>query len=118
FDLVSLLGLTSRWAAPALTQSLQDRPGRLLATIWRSYPELTLVSIAGLLYLGAVYTGIVSFLGRGVRTYRGAEWTVLILIAYFLVMSSGPEASARFRVPMMPFLALLGAAGWKRRLDT
>jgi len=31
-------------------------------------------------------------------------------IAYF-VLVSGPEAYARFRVPLMPFLAILGGLG-------
>lgn len=35
---------------------------------------------------------------------------VLVVGIYFLVVSTGPEAYARFRVPLMPFLAAL--AGW------
>ena len=35
---------------------------------------------------------------------------VLVVGIYFLVVCAGPEAYARFRVPLMPFLAAL--AGW------
>lgn len=41
--------------------------------------------------------------------------TCLILIAYFVLISAGPEANTRFRVPLMPFLALLAARGLQRR---
>jgi 4-amino-4-deoxy-L-arabinose transferase-like glycosyltransferase len=46
---------------------------------------------------------------------------VFVVVIYFLVVSSGPEAYARFRVPLMPFLAALAGWGaatlrhWKRR---
>lgn len=39
-------------------------------------------------------------------------YLLLILIVYFIVISSGPEADARFRVPVVSFLALLAADGW------
>jgi 4-amino-4-deoxy-L-arabinose transferase-like glycosyltransferase len=35
-------------------------------------------------------------------------------VLYFLAASSFLEANTRFRVPMVPFLALLGARGWTR----
>jgi hypothetical protein len=36
----------------------------------------------------------------------------LCLIGYFLVLSAGPEAFARFRVPIVPYLAALAGVGW------
>ena len=37
-------------------------------------------------------------------------WGVLL---YFVVVSAGPEAHSRFRVPVMPFLALYAAVGMR-----
>ncbi len=36
---------------------------------------------------------------------------ILLLIAYFCIMSGGPEAYARFRVPIVPFLAIAASVG-------
>jgi 4-amino-4-deoxy-L-arabinose transferase-like glycosyltransferase len=45
------------------------------------------------------------------RERRWWELTVvLVLVLYFLIVSSGAQAYSRFRVPISPFLALL--AGW------
>lgn len=35
-----------------------------------------------------------------------------LIVAYLVVMAAGPEAYARFRVPVMPFLAMYAARGW------
>ena len=50
-----------------------------------------------------------------------AVWLLLSGIAYFCVFSGGPEAYARFRVPLMPFLAVgagIGGAAMLRRAGT
>ena len=39
---------------------------------------------------------------------------VVAVLAYFVIISAGPEAASRFRVPLAPLLALLSAAGWQR----
>jgi 4-amino-4-deoxy-L-arabinose transferase-like glycosyltransferase len=36
----------------------------------------------------------------------------ITLIAYFLILSAGPEAYGRFRVPVLPFIAALSGVGW------
>jgi 4-amino-4-deoxy-L-arabinose transferase-like glycosyltransferase len=46
---------------------------------------------------------------------RRAMLIPLSFIAYFFLVS-GPEAYARFRVPVMPFLAVLGGAGFEQVL--
>jgi hypothetical protein len=38
---------------------------------------------------------------------------VIAVLAYFIIISAGPEAASRFRVPLTPLLALLSAAGWQ-----
>jgi len=35
---------------------------------------------------------------------------ILVVVVYFLVVTGGPEAYARFRVPLVPLLA--AGAGW------
>lgn len=37
---------------------------------------------------------------------------VLGMCCYFALVAAGPETNARFRIPLMPYLALLSAFGW------
>ena len=46
---------------------------------------------------------------------RRAALIPVAFIAYFRSSSPGPEAYARFRVPVMPFLAMLGGVGASSR---
>jgi 4-amino-4-deoxy-L-arabinose transferase-like glycosyltransferase len=36
------------------------------------------------------------------------------LVCYFVLLSGGPEANSRFRVPITPMLAVLAVAAWRR----
>ena len=45
-------------------------------------------------------------------SWRRSLWVPLAFIAYFLVLSAGPEAYSRFRVPIVPFIAALAGVGW------
>jgi hypothetical protein len=39
--------------------------------------------------------------------------SLMVLIAIvMLIVAAGPEATARFRVPAMPFLAMAAGIGW------
>ncbi|GEM_PF-396906 len=85
----------------------------VLGVVWSEHRFLFLISLWGLAFLAVLYTGVVLWL---VRTPRSG-WTpgvvvVVMVLGYLLLTSAGPEASSRFRVPMMPLLALLSAAGW------
>jgi 4-amino-4-deoxy-L-arabinose transferase-like glycosyltransferase len=51
------------------------------------------------------------------RSHRSEHLLVLGIVLYFLVVSAGPEAYARFRVPTMPFLALYAGRGVTRLAD-
>ena len=67
-----------------------------------------------LIILGSIY--VAAFVGA-ITMRRSQSWTLVILLTipfYFLVMSSGPGASARFRFPMVPFIAILAAFGLQR----
>jgi 4-amino-4-deoxy-L-arabinose transferase-like glycosyltransferase len=70
------------------------------------------VLFAAILMLGVLYGG--ALLGS-VRLVRERRWLVLALlllvIVYFVGLSAGAEANSRFRVPIVPFLAILAAVG-------
>ncbi|HEX6287613.1 MAG TPA: glycosyltransferase family 39 protein [Herpetosiphonaceae bacterium] len=63
--------------------------------------------LLAILYLGAA-------LGT-VRLWRERHWLLLallvLLLAYFIGLSAGGEANSRFRIPIVPFLAILAGAG-------
>ena len=66
------------------------------------------IILIGLLYLGLM-AGVVHLISK-------KEWVtlflLLILIAYFLLVSAGGETNYRFRAPIQPFLAILSGAGY------
>ena len=73
--------------------------------------QIFLSALLALWYLGAALA---------VRDlWRLKEWGALIVcgafILYFLLISAGPEANTRFRVPITPFLAVLTGFGFSRR---
>jgi len=91
---------------------LLDRAlGRLL-TMSR-VQQLTLVG-SGLL-LGAVYLGAAV---GGLAFARERRWLALallaVVVAYLTLFSLGAQADSRFRIPMLPFLAVLAGAGLER----
>ncbi len=68
---------------------------------------------AALFSIGILYAGVV--LGIIMMWVQRARKKLLILLSvlgYFLLISAGPEAYARFRVPIVPLLAVLSGAGW------
>jgi hypothetical protein len=67
---------------------------------------ITSIHLLVLYLLAAVGT----VLGWRSRPRRVATITLLLYVAYFLLVS-GPEAYPRFRVPIMPFVAILAAVG-------
>lgn len=77
------------------------------AGAWLVRPLLGALSVASAIAMscGAVLGGL--------RLARRRDLTAIALLvippAYLLVIGSGPEAASRFRVPMVPFLAILSA---------
>jgi 4-amino-4-deoxy-L-arabinose transferase-like glycosyltransferase len=85
-----------------------------LSAIWSGHRFLFLSSLWALIFLALLYTGVVLWLVRApCRGRTAGVLTVVIVLGYFAITSAGPEASSRFRVPMMPLLAVLSAAGWQ-----
>jgi hypothetical protein len=70
------------------------------------------VPLLGTLQLLAYYPLALVGIVAGVRSAAERRVTILVLtfVLYFLLVS-GPEGYPRFRVPMMPFVALLAALG-------
>ena len=60
-----------------------------------------------LLWLSVIYGMIISF----VKKEQLISSIILLLIAYFCIISGSPEAYARFRVPIIPFLAIAASVG-------
>lgn len=60
-----------------------------------------------ILWISFIY-GIARLLAK--KEYFGFS-IIVLLIAYFCIMSGGPEAYARFRVPILPFLSVAAAVG-------
>ncbi|KMY68305.1 hypothetical protein AAU61_00945 [Desulfocarbo indianensis] len=66
------------------------------------------------LQLLALYLGTASWLLAWRREPAWAPHLVVWLILfYLLIVSAGPESYSRFRVPLMPLLAIYGGRGWQ-----
>jgi hypothetical protein len=69
------------------------------------------------LHLALVYVGAARGLRLAIRGDR-SWWPAHLLLAgiaiYLVVVPAGPEAYARFRVPVMPLLAVFAGIGWGR----
>ncbi len=48
------------------------------------------------------------------RTHRNFAVLLLPTVLYFLLISAGGESEARFRVPVMPMIAIAAAVGLQR----
>ena len=115
FCLAVLAGIETDQRGQELLAHLQVAPASFLGMVWSVHRFLFLSSLWGLAFLVVVYAGVVLCLARATR----GSWTpgvvvVVAMLAYFIVISAGPEAASRFRVPLAPLLALLSAAGWQR----
>jgi 4-amino-4-deoxy-L-arabinose transferase-like glycosyltransferase len=85
--------------------------GRLL-TMSR-VQQLTLVGsglLLGAVYLGAAFGGL-AFAGE--RRWLALALLVVI-VAYLTLFSLGAQADSRFRIPLLPFLAVLAGTGLER----
>ena len=71
----------------------------------------------GTLFLGVLYTGVVVLLKR--RELWNVDIALLVLTcAYVVLVSSGPEAYSRFRMPVMPIFCVLAAGGYLYRAES
>jgi len=70
--------------------------------------------------LFVIYSGIAWWLWFALRRVLANRWQIefahvvlWLALSYLIVISAGPEANSRFRTPIVPLLALYGAAGWQ-----
>jgi 4-amino-4-deoxy-L-arabinose transferase-like glycosyltransferase len=70
--------------------------------------------IWGGVLIGAIYLGLVF---GAMHLISKKDWfalsLLLILIAYFVLLSAGGEANYRFRAPIQPYLAILAGIGYE-----
>lgn len=69
--------------------------------------------LLAILYLGTIYAGNVYWLRSSlkVQNFRFIHILIFTVCFYLLLISAGPEAGSRFRLPIMPFLSIYAAYG-------
>ncbi len=90
-------------------QSLRNSPLGLIATVLFHWCLLLLT------YVGVTRALVLCL--RCLRDKSGPLIFLLVVGTMLLLAAAGPEGEARFRVPAMPFLAMVAAVGlsWRRR---
>ncbi|MFZ0247134.1 hypothetical protein [Candidatus Binatus sp.] len=78
-------------------------------------PTLTALVLVQLLLIGFIWLGVARALLRNDWMSKRQTALLLIPLAIALIMlgcAAGPDAHSRFRVPAIPFLAMLAGIGW------
>jgi 4-amino-4-deoxy-L-arabinose transferase-like glycosyltransferase len=96
-------------------KSSMNEPG-LVDKALGKFGQMTLLQRSVLLYSVLLLAIVYSSAALGVaRLMRERQWLLLLLlfllIAYFVGLSAGGEANSRFRIPIVPFLAILAGTG-------
>ena len=78
-------------------------------------PALTIFVLLQMVLIAFIWIGV----GRAVIGIRGRAREEAVMLMYLLaialvmlVLAAGPEAIARYRSPVMPFLAMVAGVGW------
>lgn len=110
-ELVNLLGL--REAGSGLIYKYQDMSTREFISYLLRYERPLLIATGfGLVWLLGFW--VLAAIGaiRGRRQLGSVHWISVICILYFVGTAAGPNANARFRLPAIPFMAVLAGAGF------
>lgn len=67
--------------------------------------------VLALVHLGLLYCGVLAWLFLPGETRDITTFALLGIAMYFVIVSAGPEAYSRFRVPTVPIFSLVSAAG-------
>lgn len=88
----------------------------LLARAWAGFLDMSAVQQFALVWsgflLGVIYLGAAAGLGLAGKRHWPALALLVMVILYFIVLSSGGDINYRFRTPIVPFLAILGGTGY------
>jgi 4-amino-4-deoxy-L-arabinose transferase-like glycosyltransferase len=91
---------------------------------WRQYfrkwgreaPAALMLCLFANVHLLVVYGGVICSAITLARSPRRDSWPAHVFLGswmgYLIVISAGPEAYARFRIPLMPLLCVYAAYGW------
>jgi 4-amino-4-deoxy-L-arabinose transferase-like glycosyltransferase len=95
--------------------SSMNEPGMLGKALGRA-GEMSAVQLAALGWstalLGVVYAGALLGVAALIRERRWLALALLVLMAaYFVGLAAGAESNSRFRIPAMPFIALIAGVG-------
>lgn len=96
-------------------KSSMNEPG-LFGKAFGKFAQMTIVQQVALIWsallLGVLYLG--AAIGA-IRLFRERQWLtlglMLIMIGYYVGLSAGAEANSRFRIPAIPYLAILAGVG-------
>ncbi len=102
-------------------EGVVNSPLRTLASIYRdeldSSPLFTALIIAQLAMTVVVWSGAACAVISELRRYPAWDARLLFMVAaalWLLLLAAGPEGTDRFRIPALPFLAIVSGLGWCR----
>ncbi|MFZ0890454.1 MAG: hypothetical protein WA005_18590 [Candidatus Binataceae bacterium] len=110
--------LRMRAAAHQLLKSPASAAVAIFEHEFRSSLIMLILVLIQIVVIAALWVGALLAVGNCRRRSFGTRVFVLLSLAVvfvILVPASGPEAISRYRVPAVPFLAMLAALGWFRR---
>lgn len=110
------VGAAKSWASgefrllggPAKTETAMLLTGRQTVSGAPLRALVLVDQLLALLLVLAAGAGMLLVLAR--RVQHGSLWPLIATVVYLVVISGGPEAYSRFRVPVTPCLAILAAA--------
>jgi hypothetical protein len=92
---------------------IADLPrGKHIDKIWKS-TTINVLVVVQFLILALIYLGMVfDFLFRKLNVNKKITLLLFLMIVYFLIPGMGPEMEARFRIPLLPIMAVISSIGW------
>jgi hypothetical protein len=99
---------------------LRASPGAALRSVYKheffSSPMMLGLTIFQILSAMILWVGVLASLSLASRrTHKGALILICAAAGFvLLLLASGPEGTARLRVPALPFLAILAGVGWAK----
>jgi hypothetical protein len=99
------LKMSARGAGVMMLDSGSETLKRIVGPGWLTAWRVLLLYTAPV-FLLALY-GLETFRKRNPAFF----WLAVCVVGYFVAISAGPEAAARFRVPFLPIYAILAATG-------